>query len=107
MANSSPNVITVLHSVADSIRSKLGYTKDVQPLKPISFADEIRNLPQQGEGGTYADPAELVEGTISTVTNNTSYIKPYTFAYCANLSYADFPECFSEGDTLEECFLQT
>lgn len=97
MPNGSYNLRTVLQDCADAIREKLNYTKDVYPIKPTEFAEEILNFPQGSGGGTYVDPAPIVEGTISWVSNNATYVKSYTFADCSLLSQAIFPECTSMG----------
>ena len=100
MPSSHYNLRYVMQSVADSIRDKLGYEKEDYPIKPTEFATEIMNFPQGSGGSTYVDPAPILEGTIESVTNGAFYIKSQTFAFCNNLSYAEFPECISMGTSV-------
>ena len=98
------NLQAVMTEVADAIRDKLGYEAEDYPIAPVDFASEIINLPQQSGGSTYVDPAPIIEGTISSVTNYATYIKSQTFYACPSLSYADFPSCTTIGTSVfKEC----
>ena len=89
------NLRRTLTEIADAIRDRLAI--DNYPIKPINFATEIFDIPQQSGGAHYDDPAPIIEGTIDYCSNDATAIKPYTFAFCDLLSGVDFPNCKTIG----------
>lgn len=75
-----------LSNLANTIREQ-GQLDNV-PMNVTQMPSYIRN-------GTV--PKAILDGTLSSITNNTSVLRPYAFFRCDNLIYGSFPQCIEVG----------